>query len=427
MWVFLSVLKLFISICFLAFAVYYGGHVTFEIAGKVVELHIAVVVFALLVMFYAYGFLKSVLHRIISVLSGKPAHEKGIDYLQKAFSGILLKDRKLAERSVEKARKYLGDLPLITWIEGQLMLANNDQHRAKAIFYELSSKEKDTALGAYSICNMAIKERSSGDAINAINSVLKIYPHAYELIFQAIAICLREANFVEAEKYLPSVRDTKKGKLVAAIVYSEKGRALHEDALLKKAFKLAPELSENAIYYANCLIQDREYRAARKVLMQAFKRVHSQQLYEKYISCGKNLSDSDVLKLAEKIMDEVPDSWLTHFEFANLALKNDMKQLAFQHFLIAYEKEQYDFTAEKLEGVANTIGTTASLPNLLNSKSVRFIWKCHHCGSESDAWMPVCAHCDWIGEYVYEENSAIDSAQNDPITRDTTPRRLQPV
>ncbi len=421
--IFFSVFKLFISICLLILAAYYGGHVTFDIAGKIIELHIAAVVFSILVMLYAYGFLKSVLRKISSALSGKPAYEKGVDYLQRAFSGILLKDRKLAAKSIEKAKKYLGDIPLLAWIEGQLMLANNDQHRAKAIFYELSSKEKDTALGAYSICNMAIKERSSSDAINAINSVLKIYPHAYELIFQAIVISLRDGNFIEAEKYLSSIKNTKKGKLVAAIVYSEKGRVLHDADLLKKAFKLAPELSENALHYADCLISDKEYRSARKVLMQAFKCVHLHKLYEKYISCGKNLSNSDILKLAEKIMDEVPNSWLTHFEFANLALKNDMQQLAFQHLLIAYEKEQYNFIADKIEEIVRNIGNTpqnivniSSLPELINAKPVRFVWKCRHCGSESDVWMPICAHCDWIGEYVYEENCTINSNQNNLIS-----------
>ena len=404
----LSVFKLFISILLLASAIYIGGRVSFDIGGRVFEMHTVALVLFILILLYLYGFIIALSRKVISFFSGKPSHEKGLDQLQVAFSGILLKDRKLTEKSIKKAKKYLGNIPLVSWIEGQLMLANKDYHKAKAIFYELSGKEKDTALGAYSICNMAIKDRSSSDAINAINSIIKLYPHAYELIFQAIVICLRERNFAEARKYIPTIKEAKKGKAVEAIIYAEEGTATHNPDLLKKAFKLAPELTENAIQYSEYLKKAGEYKSARKVLMQSFKCVQVREVYEKYISCGKNLSDSDTLKLAEKIMDEVPDSWVAYFEFANCALQSGMKKLAFQNFLKAYEIEPYDFIADKLAELLPEIetaveGTHSASAEPLQSKPVRFLWRCHHCGNESAKWLPICDHCDWIGEYKYEE------------------------
>ncbi|MBR1733891.1 MAG: hypothetical protein IJ730_00325 [Alphaproteobacteria bacterium] len=404
----ISIIKIIASITFIAIAAYYGGSVVFIIGGKNIELHIAVVILALLLLMYFYGATKSIIRKICIFFAGKPASEKGLDYLQKAFSGILLKDRRLTEKSIEKARKYLGDIPLILWIEGQLMLAKNNQHRAKAIFYELSSKEKETALGAYSICNIAIKEHSSSDAINAIDSILKINPRAHELVFQAIVISLRNGNFSMAEKYIPSIEDTKKGRLVRAIIYAEKGKATNSPNLLKRAFKLAPELSENALLYADYLIRNKEYRSARRVLIEAFEHVQIRELHSKYILCGKNLSDSDILKLAEDFIEDVPNSWLAHYEFAKIALRNDLIKLAFKHFLIAYEKEQYDFIATKLEEVAQKLGTEVAIPKNLVSKPVRFLWKCKHCGNESSEWIPICDHCDWIGEYVYEETYELD-------------------
>lgn len=404
---FFSLLKLCLSILLLALSVYYGGTVIFDFDGHLFEIHIALLIFLLLALLYAYAGICSIFGRIVNFFHGKPSHEKGLEQLQLAFSGLLLKDLALTEKSLKKAKKYLGDLPLLSWIEGHFMLARDDQHRAKAIFYQLSEREKGTAFGAYSICNMAIKDHSASDAINAIDSILKIYPNAHELAFQAIAISLRSGSFSGAKKYIPSIKNTRKGRLIEAIILAEEGVATADVNLFKRAFKLAPELSDNAMRYAEALVEDGEYKNAQKVLIESFSVANIRELYDRYICCGKNLSKTDELKLAEKIMNKIPDSWLVHFRFAEIALKNNMKRLAFKHFLSAYEKAPYDFIARKLEETSAILGESA---NPLFSKTVRFVWKCCHCGHEISKWRAVCDHCDWIGEYEYREICADEGA-----------------
>jgi thioredoxin-like negative regulator of GroEL len=256
---------------------------------------------------------------------------------------------------------------------------------------------------------MAIK--SETDVINAINSILKISPTAFELIFQAIAISLKNKNFSEAKKHIPSIKKTKKGKLVEAVIYSEEGIAHKNIDLLEKAFKIEPGLTENAIHYADYLSKKGEYRNAQKVLLQSFKCTQIYDVYERYINCGENISNSDRFKFAEKIMNEAPDSWIVYFEFAKIALQNGMILMAFQNFFKAYQKEHYDFIVERLVETAKMLdepkpqSAVDVLSTPLASKHVQFIWKCRHCGNEEKRWIPVCNHCGRIGEYVNEERS----------------------
>ena len=76
-------------------------------------------------------------------------------------------------------------------------------------------------------------------------------------------------------------------------------------------------------------------------------------------------------------MDEVPDSWMTYFEFANCALQSGMKKLAFQNFWKAYEIEPYDFIADKFTELLPEIETAVEFTysasaDPLQSKPVRF-------------------------------------------------------
>lgn len=333
-------------------------------------------------------------------ISGGTREEKGIKNLERAFSCILIKDKKSVGKYIRKAKKYLGDIPIISWLEGQLLILEKDNHNAKALFYNLCAREQGTVLGAHGLCKMSIDNDSKSDTLNAINSILKTYPNAFELAFQAVAIALKIRDFVEAKKHISTIRKTKKGKIVEAVIYAIEG---DEDSI-KRAFKLAPELWENALNYAKHLSQKHEYRKARDVLLTSFKLNNIKILYDAYISCGNN-SDVEKLKSAEKVVDSVDESWIPYFGLADLAFKMGMYQVAFANFKKAYLLEQFSFIAEMLIKSAKKLEESGLevdeefLNNPMKSKKVEFVWKCDHCGYEDADYDYICKNCSRIAEY----------------------------
>jgi uncharacterized membrane-anchored protein len=210
-------------------------------------------------------------------------------------------------------------------------------------------------------------------------------------------------------KYIAAVKSTSKGKLVEAVIYAEEGFARSDEKLMQKAFNLAPELVKNAIHYADCLIKKNEYRSARKVLLKSFKHVQVYDLYEKYINCRENITDSDRIAFAEKVVAEVSDSWMAYFELANIAMRNDMMSLAFRNFLEAYNIKAYDFIVDKLIESAKMLSEPKPqeavdvLAGTLKSQRVEFIWKCRHCGRQEKQWAVLCEQCGRIAECAYTE------------------------
>ncbi|MDR0968446.1 MAG: hypothetical protein LBL99_02290 [Holosporaceae bacterium] len=397
-----SLLKAFVFLSLLVGAIYYGGFVSFKIGDETVEIYSAALVFALGAFLFLWGALK---RATLKIFSGKPRYEKGLDGLQSALSAAFLKDKSTIEKSLKKAEKYLGNIPMVSWLRGQQSLIEGDEHRAKAIFYGLCEREKDTVFGAYSLSQLAIKDKSGGDALSAINSVLKVFPNAQELVLQAIAIAVRSKNFAEAEKRLSSLKRSDKSRLIEAVVYSEEAVERKDGDLLKKAFKLAPELSENAINYAEFLIKNDEMRAARDVLRKSFRASPNQKIFDKYISVDADSSNLDKIKLANKLINAAPESWIGYYGQAKLLISEEMTQAAFQNLLTAYEKEPLDFIEEKLVKVAKSFGekkppeVAEVLSRRFDSKCVNFVWKCGCCGAEEPEWTAVCKYCDRIAEY----------------------------
>ncbi|MDR2157987.1 MAG: hypothetical protein LBO02_01575 [Holosporaceae bacterium] len=386
-----------------AMAIYYKGVASFDVGGSTVDVHFAVLIFFFGFCLYFYGIIKKAVCRIFFRRS---KYEKGLDNLQLAFSGILLKDKSKIEKFIGKAEKYLGNIPIVSWIKGQQSLINGDEQRAKAIFYSLCERESDTALGAYSLCQLATKERSDGEALMAINSLLKVSPRAQDLILQATAISVKNKNFAEAKKHLSSLARSDKSRLVEAAVYSEEGFHKKDPDLLKKAFKLAPELSNNAVNYAELLLAKEEYRNARDVLSKSFRAFPHQKVFDKYISAGHDLSNLDKIKLANKLIDAAPKSWIGYFGLAKLLVREEMLMSAFQNLLTAYEKEPLDFIANELRKVAEMLDSPKPpeavriLSQPLKSKRIDFIWKCTRCGAEENDWTCVCKYCNGIAEYT---------------------------
>jgi HemY protein len=330
---------------------------------------------------------------------------------------MLLRDASSATKFIKKAKKYLGDIPLVSWLEGQVSLANDDEHSAKSIFYALSAREKETVFGAHSLWQIAQKNKSDSDALNAVRAMLNVSPNSQELIRQAIAISVKNKNFSLAKKQLSSLKKCPKNRVIEAIIHSEEGIFTKNIDLVKKAYKLAPELTDNAIFYAEWLLKDKEYRSARKVLQKTFKSFPNQEVFDRYVSCGEDFSDVDKVKLGKKLADEAPESWVGYFGLAKLLMRVDMLQSAFQNLLMAYNREQYDFIAGELTRVAGMLSDpkpAAAAEILLippKSKRVIFLWRCSECGTEEMHWVAICRHCNGIADYHWEA-SVLDTPAN---------------
>lgn len=340
---------------------------------------------------------KTLLDRLSALFGMKQDVRKGVDYLQEAFSGMLVKDHKAVWKSLNKAKKHLGEIPFISWIEGQLCLISGDSYKAKSLFFNLSSKEKDTVLGAYSLAQLSLQNRTDKESIESIKAILKVYPNSQNFINQIICLSVKNGNIDDAFYYLRKLSDSNKKNIEAAI-YFEKWEQSFNESDLKDAYKLAPHISNIAIKYANELLKQDEPKSASKVLLNSFEKSPCIEVFDKYVSI-----DTDQVKKGEKLLKTAPQSWVPYYGLAKICEKENMLSMALEYISQAYELANYTFIADELTRINSLQNNSKPLIDLSQAKNVKFFWRCTKCGECSKKWKTVCSHCLSVASYSHVE------------------------
>ena len=400
-------IKILLFVVFFAIALYYNENISIGVGKTSMTLHSSVFVLILGFIYLIFSTIGN-FFRAIGAWFQKSNQEKGLQDLQIAFSRMLLKDKSSdILKYLQKSRKYLGDLPIISWLEGQFYLMNEDEHQAKSKFYSLVAQEKNTSFGSLGLYKMAMEANASKNALNAIEDLIK-FSDSPSLGYTAVSLALKNQEFDKAKKYLRNLKKTKKFELAEAIVLSEEGFYSQDIDLLKKSFKLQPQLMENTLRYVDLLIKNEKFRKARGALEDAFETAPHIKLFEKYIECcEEDKSSPKFLRNAEKFAKSAADSWVGWFCVGKLAMSEGFFQIAFENFHRAYKIKHYDFITKELLDSAKMLNdpkpeeVEALLSKPLASEYANFAWRCEHCGFVEDSWHAICSRCSRIGEYQY--------------------------
>ncbi len=347
-------------------------------------------------------FLKTIfraLDKIASIVSCRPDTKKGIEHLQIAFSGMLVKDFHGVKKALKKSKRHLGNIPIISWLEGQFCLMSGNTYNAKSIFFKLSAEEKNTALGAYSLSQLAAENHSQRDALESVKTILKIHPDANAQIPNVIALCVKEGLFSDAFHYLKKTKSDVRDAIEGAIHY-EKWIKTRDSKEIQRAFEYLKNIPDVAIAYADELISQDEKKHAAKILKKSFKAFPSQIVFNKFLS----LKD-DQISAAKNLLESSSDSWIANFEFAKILEENELNLQALNYFIKAYSIKNYDVIANRIRSLTLKIEDCSDIdiPNLEFSAPMKSRWICKTCHQESSIWHAVCPSCVSIASFEFRE------------------------
>ncbi|MBE6446918.1 MAG: hypothetical protein E7015_00285 [Alphaproteobacteria bacterium] len=340
-------------------------------------------------------------NKIVDFVSKKPDVYKGLEQLQIAFSGMLVKDLSGVKKALYKSKRHLGDIPMISWLEGQFSLMTGNTYEATSKFFKLSAEEKNTALGAYSLSQLAIENRSRREALHAIKVILKIHPEANTQIQTVIALCVKEGLFDDALSYLRKLDSCDREKIEGAIHYEQWCRN-HDYKEIQKAFDRLKNIPRVAIACADEAINHGKTRYATKLLKKSFQKFPNKDVFDKYLALKR-----DSFSAARDLLNSVSESWVAYYEFAKILEIQEMNAQALNYFIKAYRCKNYELIANNIRILLQKVDDLSmfDIPNLDTATQVKFSWICAKCHHEAGMWQSLCPICSSIATYEFLEQS----------------------
>ena len=218
-------MKKFFNICFafillviIAAGVYFGGKTTLtagDYTFSILNSDLAVIIVGLLLLMYTLAKIKD---KISSVKQNKNSPEAISNDIQQMLSFLLLKDVESSEKQLEKIKRVLKDSPITNWFAGNIELLKNNTHKAKSLFYLASASERDSSLGVYSICRLAVQSKDKVTEVETLKTILESSGYQESVLMRLLVIYMQNNDFINAHDCMQKIQSHNRNDRLEAIL-----------------------------------------------------------------------------------------------------------------------------------------------------------------------------------------------------------------
>jgi HemY protein len=292
-------------------------------------------------------------------------------------------DAKAAEAEAGRARKLLGDTPLVLLLTAESSRLAGKAEQAKAAFEKLTLHKDMSFIGHRGLVRHHVAAGDHDAADTHAGHAEAAYPGADWLKTQRFGIAIKKQDFVGA------LNLTRNPAEIAALATGAARKAANErDALgyAKQAVKADPTLAPAVVTYAAALRKLNRNRAAKKALLNGWVAAPHPLIASAYLA-NVTAPIERVQAAAElaKAKAGHPESELL---LAQTSLEAKLTGEAKRHADAAIaagmtDKRPYEVLAALDEPAAKTALSHAMQP----------AWSCSACYTEHADWQPACPNC----------------------------------
>jgi HemY protein len=302
----------------------------------------------------------------------------------RALNALAAGDAKAAEAESLRARKLLGETPLVLLLIAESARLSGNQSQAQAAFQRLAGDKNTAFLGHRGLLRLSAATGDHNTASKHALSAADAYPGSTWLKNQRLDLAVKQADWKAALTLARSPAETAALATAAANTAPTTREAL---AFAKQAIKANPALAPASVAYATALRKAGKPRAAKRALIKAWTKSPNPLISAAYLD-----GISAPLERAQAAGDLAfanhshPESELL---LAETALPAKLTGEAKRHANAAIaagltDKRPYAVLAALDDG-------REALATLANAPIPR--WRCNACFTEHDDWVAVCPHC----------------------------------
>lgn len=337
--------------------------------------------------------------RMVARANRQRRRRQGDRAVTTALTALAANDPPAALREAERTRTLLGDTPLTLLLHAQaLRLAGRDGD-ADSAFRLLADREDGAFLGLRGLLRQAMAREDWAAAAALAQRADTAYPGAAWLRQERRELALRTGDWRDALRL--SGPDTRAALAVAAADNERDPDAAL--SLSKQAWTADPTLPVAAVAYARRLRSAGEDRKAQDVLKKSWARSPHPDVALCYLHpIADRLQRYKASATLARVNPEHGDS---HLLQATMALEAGLTGEARRHAEAArragLDQRRLWSLMEQIEHLDGRPDGVAEAQRRRDLAGPDPLWRCGHCGTVHQSWLPVCDACGTAGHVAW--------------------------
>ena len=306
---------------------------------------------------------------------------------QRGLVALAAGDIASARAEAGRARKCLGDTPLVLLLTAETARLAGMAEQAQKAFRQLAQDKDMGFLGHHGLLRHSLVVRDDEAAHDHVLAAERAYPGSAWLQEQKKELAVRRQDWATALTMTRNPAEIAAFAIAAARASSTPRHAL---AYAKKAVKAVPDLAPAVVAYAAALRQAGKSRAANKALIAGWKAAPHPLIAAAYLE-----------PLATPLERAQAASELAAARPGHAESELVLGETAFQARLTGEARRH----AEAALAMHGDDGRATDILARLDGKPVQapsdVAWVCGACQTRSADWVPVCPHCQRPGTLVW--------------------------
>jgi len=369
----------------------HAGAYTVQTSAPIAILLLAAIVLLFVILFRVIGGVRRAPGGY-GMWRGRRRKNLGDIATHRALNALAAGDAKAAQAESQRARKLLGETPLVLLLVAESARLSGNQPQAQAAFEKLAGEKNTAFLGHRGLLRLSAATGDHDTASKHALSAADAYPGSAWLKNQRLDLAVKKTDWKAALALARTPAEVAALATAAALAAPTNREAL---AFSKQAIKANPALAPASVAYATALRKANKPRAAKRALLKAWTTAPNPLISAAYLD-----GISGPLERAQAAGDLAfakPGHAESELLLAETALPAKLTGEAKRHANAAIaaglsDKRPYAVLAALDDG-------REALDALANAPIPR--WRCNACFTEHDSWDPVCPHCAKPGTFTW--------------------------
>ena len=348
---------------------------------------------------------------------------RGYQALSDGLAAAAGGDAAAAKKLADRARRFLADPSLTTFLSAQAAKLSGDTDAARDHYVAMLERPETASLGLRGLLSQALERQDLPAAIDLAGRARLLSPGDPWLAETLFALLLKTGNVAEAQQLADDAVKRRAWRsevgahrravvlTLRAATAAAEGDSRTALSLAKQAVKADPALSTAAVLLARQQAASNSSRRAAATLEKAWSLRPSPDLAQAYAELRPGEEPLDRLRRMEKLAACNPAHPEAHLIVAEAALAAKVWGQARKHLLILAESHPsvrgYRLLARLEQGEYNNAKAAQAWLDKLPDAPPDPAWQCGSCGTPASEWSALCHHCGAADGLIWEQPQSL--------------------